>query len=66
MTPRMNKEKTKLPTVEECITYLESMGWNIVFRKHFSYAFEKPGAPLHLTPLWFTLGELRDAYINGF
>ena len=58
----MNKERVPLPTVEQCVKYLNDLGWRTVIRKNFSYAFVKDNAPPHLTPMWFSLHELRDAY----
>ena len=58
--------KTPLPRVNECIAYLNSLGWRTVLRKQGSYAFVKDGAPAHLMPMWFNLGELRDAFKYGF
>ena len=61
MTDR-NKERKPLPTVEQCIAYMNGLGWRTVLRKNFSYAFVNNNAPPHLTPMWFSLGELRDAF----
>jgi hypothetical protein len=58
--------KSNLPTVEECIAYMASLNWRIVLRKNFSYAFTNPKAPDYLTPMWFSLGELRHAFKYGF
>ena len=58
----MNKERVPLPTVEQCIKYLNDLGWRTVCRYKWTYAFVKDGAPPHLTPMWFSLHELRDAY----
>lgn len=64
MTP--NKQREPLPTVEECIAYLNGLGWRTVCRHKWTYAFVKDSAPPHLTPLWFSLGELRHAFKYGF
>ena len=55
-------KRTDLPTVEQCIAYLNGLGWRTVIRQKFSYAFVNNNAPPHLTPMWFSLKELRDAY----
>lgn len=60
------KSVPSLPTVEQCIKYLNDLGWNTVIRTRGSYAFKKEGAPLHLTPMWFSLRELRDVIRYGF
>jgi hypothetical protein len=60
------KDKQSPPKVEECIAYMASLNWRIVLRRNFTYAFANPKAPAYLTPMWFSLGELRDAFKYGF
>jgi len=61
-----NKEREPLPKVEACVAYMNGLGWRTVLRKNFSYAFVNNNAPPHLTPLWFSRGELRHAFKYGF
>jgi hypothetical protein len=61
----MNKREP-LPKVEACISYMNDLGWRTVIRDRWGYAFTKDGAPPHLTPMWFTLHELRHAFKYGF
>lgn len=62
----MNKERVPLPTIEQCIEYINNLGWKTVVRTRGWYAFKKEGAPLHLTPMHWNLNELRDAFRYGF
>jgi hypothetical protein len=62
----MNKERAPLPKVEECIAYMNSLGWRTVLRKNFSYTFVNRNAPPHMNPMWFSLSELRHAFQYGF
>jgi hypothetical protein len=62
--------KTKnLPTVKECIAYVESLGYNFdSFIKGSGYFFriKRPETrPPHNWEMTWTLGEMRDAIKNG-
>jgi len=59
-------EKRKLPTVGECIAYIEETGWKLIIRRRTLYVFRKEGAPAHMRELNWTLAELRDTWRNGF
>ena len=57
-----------LPTVGECITYVESLGYRIISRRHTCYHFEiidKSKRPIHNWEMTWTLGEMRNAVRNG-
>ena len=57
-----------LPKVGECITYVESLGYKLLWRKPGSYVFEiidRSTRPKHNWFMKWTLGEMRDAVRNG-
>ena len=58
--------KRKLPTVGECIAYIESTDYKLTSRKRGWYLFESPKCPAHCRVLSFSLAELRDTWRNGF
>jgi hypothetical protein len=59
-------EKRKLPTVGECIAYIQETGWKLTVRRRSWYVFRNEGAELHIRELVWTLAELRDTWRNGF
>jgi hypothetical protein len=55
-------KRNDLPTVEQCVAYMASLNWRLTCRHKWTYAFANPNAAAHITPMWFNLKELRDAY----
>ena len=57
-----------LSSVNECIAYVESLGYKLLWRRAGSYAFEcidKSARPKHNWFMSWTLGEMRHAIKNG-
>jgi len=66
MTPT-NKTREPLPTVEQCIAYIESTDYKLMHRSRgWGYWFKSPTRALHCQELKFSLGELRHAFKYGF
>ena len=60
--------KTKLPSVKECIDYVESLGYKLFLKGKGFYYFEcldKSKRPAHNWEMTWTLGEMRHAVKNG-
>jgi hypothetical protein len=64
--------KTQLPTVEQCIAYIERTDYKLTNRgrvwlsKSPLYIFKSPTRAPHCQELCFNLTELRDAFRHGF
>ena len=64
----MNKSIPLLPKVGECIAYVQSLGYRLIYRRWPCYHFEiidKSKRPIHNWHMTWTLGEMRDAVKNG-
>lgn len=58
----------KLPKVEDCIAYVCSLGYDVLWRSRGRYCFHaKPGSnrPAHNQIMTWTLGEMRHAVKYG-
>ncbi len=67
MTQKTTKRNNLiLPTVEECIAYIESTDYKLTRRGRGWYIFESSTRPPHCRELTFSLAELRDAWKNEF
>ncbi len=65
----MNKDKfpIPMPTVLNCIAYMTTLNWKLIRQKRSYYLFRNDRMKEQFNnPLAFTLGELRDAFKNGF
>ena len=57
-----------LPKVGECISYVESLGYRLLFRCNKVYTFQITNhttRPEHNWIMTWTLGEMRNAMKNG-
>ena len=59
--------KDKLPTVTECITYVESLGYRLRYKEFYRYCFKDITGkrPPHNQEMTWTLREMRDAVTFG-
>ena len=59
--------KDKLPTVTECITYVESLGYKLQYKEFYRYCFKDitGNRPLHNKEMTWDLREMRDAVRFG-
>ena len=67
----MKLVKGKLPSVEECISYVESLGYRLCWKRRDGklwYHFEiiNPNTrPSHNWEMTWNLNEMRHAFVNG-
>lgn len=60
--------KSKLPSVRECISYIESLGYKCIIRTRGYYVFEvidRSTRPIHNWQMKWNLNEMRHAVKNG-
>jgi hypothetical protein len=64
----MSTKTKNLPSVKECIQYVESLGYKFHGYAHTGYYFEiidKSKRPAHNWEMTWTLGEMRHAVKHG-
>ena len=62
----MTKNKEPLPTIKQCLKYMESCGYELTNQYHCVYYLRNENKPIEFKNFTFTLTELRHAYKFGW